>query len=122
MEKQNTEASVVITESNGAVKPAESPEPPESLVSKSLPALIPLVLSLLAASALALLRNGYVAFYSQYGVRPEDVGLGQQDLLTGVLRFCVTGSLERLLFMIIAGVGVWWGLLDFAPRRSGSSA
>jgi hypothetical protein len=113
MEKQNTETSVIITVSNGAVKPAEGPEPPESLVSKSLPVLIPLVLSFLAASALALLRNGYVTFYSQYGVRPEDVGLGQQDLLTGVLRFCVAGSLERLLFMIIVGVGVWWGVARF---------
>jgi hypothetical protein len=113
MDKQNTEARVVITISNGAVKVAESPEPPESLVSKSLPALIPLVLSLLAASALALLRNGYVTFYSQYGVRPEDVGLGQQDLLTGVLRFCVAGSLERLVFIVVTGVAVWWGVAKF---------
>ena len=48
-----------------------------------LPGLVPPLLGLLA---FALLRESHTWFYGRYGVVPEDVGISQIRMLTGVLR------------------------------------
>jgi hypothetical protein len=67
----------------------DRPEPDESIWAKLIPALVPVLFSVLVAMAYGLLRGSYVRFYSQYGVSPEDVGLGQLQLFSGLLRFCM---------------------------------
>jgi len=47
------------------------------------PGLVPPLLGVLA---FALLRESYTWFYGRYGVVPEDVGVSQIRMLTGVLR------------------------------------
>lgn len=69
--------------------PADSKE---SISAKLLPVLVPLGLSILAAMTYGLLRGGYVGFYSRYGISPEDVGLSQQQIVFGALRFCLAGK------------------------------
>ena len=48
-----------------------------------LPGLVPPLLGVLA---FALLRESYTWFYGRYGVVPEDVGISQIRMLTGMLR------------------------------------
>lgn len=55
------------------------------------PGLLP---PLLGVVAYAILRESYVWFYGQYGVVPEDVGLSQIRMLTGVLRIFHLWKLE----------------------------
>jgi hypothetical protein len=72
------------------------------------------------------LRSGYVRFYAQYGVTPEDVGVSQQHIITGTLRFCVAASLLRswptwarffgaVAMLAIYGV-IAWIVLGFCVR------
>jgi hypothetical protein len=56
-----------------------------------IPGLVPPLLGILAY---AILRESYVWFYGQYGVVPEDVGLSQIGMLTGVLRIFHLWKLE----------------------------
>jgi hypothetical protein len=66
------------------------------LISQLMPALVPVALSGLAAMAYGLLRGGYSQFYGQYGINPKDVGLSQQEVLLGLLRFCTAQRLPIL--------------------------
>jgi hypothetical protein len=56
-----------------------------------IPGLVPPLLGILAY---AILRESYVWFYGQYGVVPEDVGLSQIGMLTGMLRIFHLWKLE----------------------------
>jgi hypothetical protein len=72
-----------------------------------------------------MLRSGYVRFYSQYGVSPEDVGISQQQVITGALRFCLAAKFVRSLGgwapLIILGLlafyaGVWMVVVRFCVQ------
>jgi hypothetical protein len=73
-----------------------------------LPGLVP---PLLAILAYAILRESYTWFYGRYGVVPEDVGISQIRMLTGVLRIFHLWSLPipgrpAASFLIVL-IGIW---------------
>jgi hypothetical protein len=47
------------------------------------------------AAIVALVRNAYVRFYSNYGITPEDVGFEQGQVLSALFRFCLAGTFLR---------------------------
>jgi hypothetical protein len=78
-----------------------------------LPALLVpgLVPPLLGVLAFALLRESYTWFYGRYGVIPEDVGISQIRMPTGVLRMFHLWSLKipgrpAASFLIVL-IGIW---------------
>jgi hypothetical protein len=85
-----------VSTKEAVVTPNTQPKQPnESLVAKSLPIMLPLLLPILYAGVVALVRNSYVRFYSDYGVTPEDVGFEQGQVLSGIFRFCLAGNFLR---------------------------
>ena len=73
-----------------------------------LPGLVPPLLGVLA---FALLRESYTWFYGRYGVVPEDVGISQIRMLTGVLRIFHLWSLPipgrpAASFLLVL-IGIW---------------
>jgi hypothetical protein len=72
------------------------------------PGLVPPLLGILA---FALLRESYTWFYGRYGVVPEDVGVSQIRMLTGVLRMFHLWSLQirgrpAASFLLVL-IGIW---------------
>jgi hypothetical protein len=70
-----------------------------------------LVSPLLGILAFALLRESYTWFYGRYGVIPEDVGVSQIRMLTGVLRMFHLWSMKipgrpASSFLIVL-IGIW---------------
>jgi hypothetical protein len=71
-----------------------------------------LVPSLLGVVVYAIIREGYVWFYERYGVTPEDVGIGQLQMLTGASRVIhlwkldVPGSPATNLVAVFVGVAM----------------
>ncbi len=97
------------------VTPNTQPKQPnESLVAKSLPIMLPLLLPILYAGVVALVRNSYVRFYSDYGVTPEDVGFEQGQVLSGIFRFCLAGNflrsytLLKIVILLAMLAAVFW--------------
>jgi hypothetical protein len=88
-------------------RPPVDPADRESTLTNLVPILIPIAFSVLLAMTYGMLRSGYVRFYSQYGVSPEDVGISQQQVITGALRFCLAAKFVRSL-------GGWAPLMIFA--------
>jgi hypothetical protein len=79
------------------------------------PGLVPPLLGILA---FALLRESYTWFYGRYGVVPEDVGVSQIRMLTGVLRHPLQFGVSVLMLLIILTSA--WVVprdRDFAGRR-----
>jgi hypothetical protein len=72
------------------------------------PGLVPPLLGVLA---FALLRESYTWFYGRYGVVPEDVGVSQIRMLTGVLRMFHLWSLpipgRPASGFLIVLIGIW---------------
>ena len=73
-----------------------------------LPGLVPPLLGILAY---AILRESYTWFYGRYGIVPEDVGISQIRMLTGVLRIFHLWSLPipgrpAASFLIVL-IGLW---------------
>jgi hypothetical protein len=73
-----------------------------------LPGLVPPLLGVLA---FAILRESYTWFYGRYGVVPEDVGISQIRMLTGVLRIFHLWSLPipgrpAASFLLVL-IGIW---------------
>jgi len=73
-----------------------------------LPGLVPPLLGILAY---AILRESYTWFYGRYGVVPEDVGISQIRMLTGVLRIFHLWSLPipgrpAASFLLVL-IGIW---------------
>jgi hypothetical protein len=64
-------------------EPGEQTRAGSALPGLLIPGLVPPLLGVLA---FALLRESYSWFYGRYGVIPEDVGISQIRMLTGVLR------------------------------------
>jgi hypothetical protein len=96
-----------------------------SLLTKLVPIFVPIAFSVLAAMTYGMLRSGYVRFYSQYGVSPEDVGVSQQQVITGALRFCLAAKFLRSLGgwapLVIVGLlafyaAVWMVVVHFCVR------
>src|SRR5215216_5093977 len=82
--------------------------------------LIPPLLGLLAY---AILREGYVWFYGRYGVVPEDVGVSQIRMLTGLLRMfhlwgldLPAGPTSNVLIVLLA-VGGFMAVGRWLPAR-----
>jgi hypothetical protein len=80
-----------------------------------IPGLVPPLLGVLA---FALLRESYAWFYGRYGVIPEDVGVSQIRMLTGVLRMFHLWSLPiparpAASFLLVL-IGIW---IHFAVGR-----
>jgi hypothetical protein len=91
----------------------------QQVLISSLPAVIPLVLSTLTVTLFALMRNGYVGFYGRYGISPEDIGMGQQHVIAGVVRFCLAGAFLRsdttlkLVGLSLLLILVWFAVATF---------
>jgi hypothetical protein len=72
------------------------------------PGLVPPLLGVLA---FALLRESYTWFYGRYGVVPEDVGISQIRMLTGVLRIFHLWSLpipgRPAASFLLVMIGIW---------------
>lgn len=72
----------------------------ESVAVKALPILLPLFAPILFAAVVALIRNAYVRFYSEYGITPEDVGLEQPQVLSALFRFCLAAPFLRSYMLL----------------------
>lgn len=85
-----------------------------------LPGLVPPLLGVLA---FALLRESYTWFYGRYGVVPEDVGISQSRMLTGVLRMFhlwslpIPGRPAASFLLILIGISAYFVVGRWLLRR-----
>jgi hypothetical protein len=85
-----------------------------------LPGLVPPLLGVLA---FALLRESYSWFYGRYGVVPEDVGISQSRMLTGVLRMFhlwslpIPGRPASGFLLVLIGIWVYFVVGRWLLRR-----
>jgi multisubunit Na+/H+ antiporter MnhB subunit len=87
-------------------QPAAPPGPPKPFADLAERILLPLglaVLSAVGAATYALLRQTYLSFYRPFATSPEDVGVGQLQMLAGFVRSrpVVLGA-AALVFCVLA--------------------
>ena len=101
-------------------EPGEQTRAGSELPGLLVPGLVPPLLGVLA---FALLRESYTWFYGRYGVVPEDVGISQIRMLTGVLRMFhlwslpIPGRPAASFLLVLIGIWTYFAVGRWLLRR-----